>query len=94
MTEMSLLVSFPDQSETFMLGFEAGMIWQEMEGGALSIDRGFESGTPIHAGNLEVIVRMAAARGYAVEKSGDADGWVPVRLTFAGRAKPALRVVT
>lgn len=93
MSEMSLLVSFPDQSENFTHGFSAGMIWQQMENGEPVIDQGYDTGIPLHEQNLEVVMRMATAKGYAVEQKPAADGWVPIRCTFAGRAKPSLRLV-
>ena len=47
--EMKLVVSFTDQSESFVLGFEAGQLWTEMTGMAARIDRGFNDGFPVHA---------------------------------------------
>lgn len=93
-TEMGLLVAFPDQSESFVLGFEAGQIWQEIEGeGKREIDRGMGEGLPVHAKNLTVIQRIAAARNYRLETGQAVDGWVPVRLTWQGSAKPNLSIV-
>lgn len=93
--EMSLLFAFPDQSESFVLGFEAGQIWQEMDGeGRLEIDRGMEAGIPVHDANLVVIQRMAAAGNYKLETGEVKDGWVPIRLTYQGHGKPSLSVVS
>lgn len=96
-TEMSLIVSFTDQSEGFVHGFEAGMIWQQLESESMEpIDRGYETGFPIHTENLPLIVRMAKARGFKVEtKPEDVEGWTPVLLTYVGegRAKPVLGLV-
>lgn len=95
-TEMSLIVSFTDQSEAFTHGFEAGMLWQEMNDGALEIDRGYETGIPIHTVNVQVLQRMAEAKGYRLEtKAQDHSEWTAARLTFvgAGRSKPVLRIV-
>lgn len=94
--EMSMLFAFPDGSPSFVNGFEVGMIWQEIEGeGKLVIDRGIDAGFPIHAENVEVVRRMAAARGYKLEFGAEKDGWVNARLTYVGtgRTKPALHVV-
>lgn len=96
--EMSLLVSFPDQSESFVLGFEAGQIWQEIEGeGKLVIDRGFSEGLPVHTDNITVIQNMARARGYEIQtKPSGTEGWTGIRLSFVGtgRTKTRLGVVT
>lgn len=93
-TEMSLEVSFPDQSESFVLGFEAGQLWHEMDReGRPVIDRGQEEGFPIHEANLAVVQRMAAARNYRLDVGNAQDGWVPVKLTYQGHSKPALSVV-
>lgn len=92
--EMSLVFGFPDQSESFVLGFEAGQIWQQIDDiGELEINRGFGEGFPVHASNLTVIQRMAAARNYRLEIGVAADGWVPVRLIYQGGKKPILAVV-
>lgn len=93
-SEMSILVSFPDQSESFVLGFEAGQIWQEIDGeGKPEIDRGMDEGIPIHAANIEVIRRMASARNYQVQCGQEVDGWLPIKLVWQENPKPSLKVV-
>lgn len=89
-----LLFSFPDQSENFTLGFEAGMIWRQIEGdGALVVDCGFETGFPIHTANVEVVRRMATARGYDLQvREIDIEGWTAVRLAWVGTGKTAPRL--
>lgn len=73
----SLIVSFPDQSESFVLGFEAGGLWQRMRAG----DRAEISET-VHAENRDVIARMAAAEGWEVATSPTAvPGWDTIRMT-------------
>lgn len=66
-----LIVSFPDPSPTFVHGFEAGMLWQMMQSGAVAeIDRS------THAENREIIARMAVAAGWTVDVTPtDIDGW-------------------
>ena len=95
--EMGLLVSFPDQSESFALGFEAGQIWQEMDGkGKLVIDRGYDEGIPVHSDNITVIQNMARVRGYEIKTKRTGLGeWTGVQLTYVGtgKAKPRLSVV-
>ena len=94
---MSLLVGFPDGSPSFVNGFEAGAIWQQLDSGSVEpIDCGFEAGFPVHTENVEVIRRMAKARGFNVETRAECEeGWTPVRLTYVGegRTKPKLSLV-
>lgn len=91
--EMSMLFSFPDQSDSFTLGFGAGIIWQRIESGERVIDMGFEDGMPAHQDNMEVIVRMANCYGYEVEHKPPVDGWCGVRLTLKTKPTARLRVV-
>jgi len=95
--EMSLLVGFPDGSPSFVNGFEAGAIWQQLDSGSIEpIDRGFDAGFPVHTENLEVIRRMAKARGFNVETRDECEeGWTPLRLSYVGegRTKPKLSLV-
>lgn len=84
--EHDLIVSFPDQSETFTLGVEAGMFWQRLQHG----EREFS--TTAHTANLECLRRMAAACNYAMEVVGThIDGWHECRVS--GTPKPQLRIV-
>lgn len=95
--EMGMLFAFPDGSASFVNGFEAGMIWQQLDSGSVEpIDRGFDEGFPIHTDNVELVKRMAQARGFQVEVRPEcAEGWTPVLLTYVGegRAKPKLSLV-
>lgn len=95
-SEMTLLVSFPDQSESFVLGFEAGQIWQEMDGeGKFLIDRGYNEGIPIHSDNMTVIQNMARVRGYELKTKRTGLGeWTGIQLTYVGtgKAKPRLSI--
>jgi len=80
--EFRPIVSFPDQSSSFVNGFEAGMVWQRMQAGEEVIDRG----TPYHFANCEVFHRMADAAGYDIEcsdREDEASEWVEV--TFIRR---------
>jgi hypothetical protein len=92
--ESTLLVSFPDQSENFVHGFEAGMVWQRMRAGEPVID----SPLPYHFANCELFHRLAEAGGYDIECREVEDmenEWTEVtfvRLPDAPKA-PALRVV-
>jgi hypothetical protein len=82
--EMGLLVSFPDQSEVFVLGFEAGQIWERLSAG------NFEEVT-VHTVNSEVIMRMARhfRLNTHIEATG-VDGWSVASFT---RSRPVLLVV-
>jgi hypothetical protein len=81
------LVSFPDQSASFVNGFEAGMIWQQMQDGDSLIG---SHGLPYHAENVEVIKRMAEAAGYQVIDVSPVDEcWTTVIIDKLPNAKPA-----
>jgi hypothetical protein len=95
---MDLVFAFPDGSASFVNGFEAGAIWQQMDGeGALEIDCGFVGGFPVHTENVEVMRRMARARGYTIEvRPTDYSEWTALRFTWVGtdKAKPQLAIVS
>lgn len=79
MAEMNLLVSFPDQSASFVHGFEAGQIWQRLSDGETLIEDQL-----IHRINAEVIDRMALQHGcYAewrhIDGYGDTYSYVTIR---------------
>lgn len=63
----SLEISFPDQSESFCLGYEAGLIHAAMERGE-PIER------TVHTANLEMIARVAKHFDYKF----DTDYFAPV----------------
>lgn len=66
-----LLVSFPDQSPPFTYGFEAGNIWAMLTANLVS-----ELNFTTRVENREVIMRMAAARGWRIDVKLDvAEGW-------------------
>lgn len=72
-----LIVSFPDQSPSFVNGFEAGKLWERMRSGAEA-----EIEAVTHTENREVIDRMALAEGWEVErKSSEVNGWDYITLT-------------
>lgn len=90
-----LLVAFPDESPSFVHGFEAGRIWQRMK-----VNDEAEIWATTHPENREVIRRMADAEGWSVEVTPtDVEGWDRTLLTkrSAPRERPnphGLRVVT
>jgi hypothetical protein len=86
--EFRCLVPFPDASDSFVHGFEAGMIWQRMVRGEQEI--GGISEVATHSANAEVFQRMADAQGYDLHIDDSADGWMIA--TFVKR-KNRFRVV-
>jgi hypothetical protein len=78
-----LLVSFPDQSETFVLGFEAGQCWQRLEAGNAD-------DVTMHAANQEVFRRIARNYAYDVEFEPASEGWSVARFS---RGRPKLHSV-
>lgn len=90
----AMVFAFPDDSASFVNGFEAGMIWAAIERGDNPIDRGFDEGFPIHVENVEIAQRMAQSRGYRLEtRECGAEGWVAALFTMAGDGRPRLTIV-
>jgi hypothetical protein len=86
-TDYALIVSFPDQSETFVLGFEAGMIWERLQAGETEID------VNVHTLNIEVLNRMClAAKVTPKFQRTNVDGWTNLSIK-PGARKPDLRLV-
>lgn len=95
-----LIISFPDQSEPFTLGYEAGMLDERMQHGGKT-----EITMTVHVGNIEVICRLCAAYGWecddkqSIDEAGEVyDEWRVVTLRKApeatDRPRVGLRVVT
>ena len=77
-----LIVSFPDESASFVNGFEAGALWNRLTGGAEA-----EISLTTHTENREVIARMADAQGWDVEvTTSQVQGWDFTKLE---KTKPA-----
>lgn len=75
-TAFGLIVSFPDQSASFVHGFEMGQLWQRMEHGAEA-----EITATVHDENREVIVRSADALGWSAEiRTSSVFGWAEATL--------------
>lgn len=72
--EFKCLVPFPDGSESFVHGFEAGMIWQRMVLGEFKIGGLDEVAT--HGENSDVFQRMADAQGYDLSIMPAGDCWI------------------
>lgn len=75
--EFRCLVPFPDNSQSFVHGFEAGMIWQQMVDGIQEI----EPLVGLHGENIEVFRRMASAQGYDFDSEDCGGGWHTAKFT-------------
>ncbi|RYD67465.1 MAG: hypothetical protein EOP83_02835 [Verrucomicrobiaceae bacterium] len=68
-TSYGLVVSFEDQSPSFVNGFEAGMLWQQMK-----TETKIAAAT--HTQNRETLRRMAIASGFSFEaRPSEVAGW-------------------
>lgn len=76
MTTMQLLVSFEDQSPSFVHGFEAGTIWEKLRHSKV-----YSIEMTVHDENVETIRRMAVAEGWDAEFTpSEVEGWTYLRL--------------
>jgi len=81
-SEYGLLVSFEDQSASYVHGYEAGGIWQRMRSGTEA-----EIEIMVHSVNRETLRRMAVADGWSVEFTPtEFDEWVSMKMEK--QAKP------
>jgi hypothetical protein len=81
--EYGLIVSFPDESESFVLGFEAGQIWDAM-------GRGDPVEKTVHRLNEVVLLRMARAQGYDWNWTDLGDGcWAEIKAQKARLSRPS-----
>lgn len=79
-TEFHCLVPFKDTSESFVLGFEAGMVWQRMLAGDKHI--GGDDEAPTHFENMQVFQSMADTMDYEMQTIWrHGDGWMTVLFT-------------
>ena len=78
----ALVVAFPDASESFTRGFEAGGIWEAMARSDPTIIK------TVHVANEQVLNRMAHAQGYALTLADIGDGcWAEAVFTKVRPAK-------
>lgn len=78
-----LRVAFPDESPSFVYGFEAGKLWAQMLSGIVA-----EIEAVTHSENREIISRMAIAEGWDIEQEPTAiGGWDHTKL-IKQRAAP------
>lgn len=95
-TEYSPLVAFTDDSQNFTNGFEAGMVWRDLDRGLDELEGTYR------AENKEVLKRIADYYGYGVKFEGASyDGVVYDEWVFAQfikqrnteKPKPDLQVI-
>lgn len=79
--EYGLIITFTDQSPSFVNGFECGKLWQIME------SREFEIQQTIHTENIDVIKMMCGHFGYAWEMKTFDDQYTLVKLTKGSNLK-------
>jgi hypothetical protein len=85
--EYGLLVSFPDQSATFVLGFEAGQLWEVLKSGSGEMAYSLT----MHTANEEVFTRIARHYGCTAEFKRLEGGWS--EATLVRSSKPRLQLV-
>lgn len=86
--EYGILVSFEDQSGSYVHGFEAGQIWESMT----RIDPVIEK--TVHTTNKETIHRMAHAEGYDIKWTDHDETWSFVVLTKSQKSKESADLVS
>lgn len=87
--EYGILVSFEDQSGSYVHGFEAGQIWEAMTRCDPLIEK------TVHTANKETIKRMAHAEGYDVLWTmSDIPEWSFVKLTKSQKSKGSADLVS
>ncbi len=69
----NLLISFPDQSESFTYGVEYGRILARIENGEECITN---NNFPVRIENLELLKQTCKLYGYIVTCSEGPNGWV------------------
>ncbi|TSD89160.1 DUF550 domain-containing protein [Mycobacterium sp. KBS0706] len=83
LADFGLLVSFPDQSPSFVHGFEAGMIWMDLRDSADPFD------LTMHSANRVLATRIASHHGWNVTfRATEFEEWTTA--SFARGSRPAL----
>lgn len=86
-SDYGLLVSFPDQSESYVLGFEAGCLWEVLKAGHGDMIYS----VTMHTANEEAFTRIGRHYSCTAEFKKLAEGWS--EATLRRNTKPRLRVV-
>lgn len=80
--QYGLIVSFPDQSDSFVHGYEAGMLATDMRRGDVA-----EIERTVHSANREVITRLCMAEGWSVRFTPtDYSEWDEVLMVKSSQA--------
>ena len=80
-SDYNLIVRFEDQTSSFTNGYEAGMIWQQMQD-AKDVDM------TVHSDNMIVLTDMAMATGYEIEfEATEYDEWLYCKATKTEKRK-------
>jgi hypothetical protein len=84
-----LLVKFPDQSPSFVHGYEAGQISEKLRD-----LRAMAVATVVHTANREVLASIAEMRGWSVDfEDTEYEEWSKAEFVLKIDGKPKLTVV-
>ncbi len=84
------VLAFPDQSESFVLGWEAAPYWARLRNGETLVKT--DDGFPVHRANDELFRRMADACEYEYAATPIDDCWMNIRFRKMER-KPRFSIV-
>lgn len=71
-----LLMPFDSDDPEFTRGFEAGQLWEKLS------QRPDEHSVTLHSVNMEMAIRTAKAKGYAVEFQQADNTWIEAKFTY------------
>lgn len=71
--EYGLVLAFDTDDQEFTRGFESGQLWERIE-------RDGRAEQLIHAGNAEMVMRIAEAKRLTFSAEDLSDGWLRVTL--------------
>ena len=69
----ALVLPYDTDNPEFVRGFEAGVLWQQM-------DSNHHLQVSIHASNAEMVMRMAEAKGFSFRAEPVDEMWMHVEL--------------
>ena len=81
-----IILEFPDQSENFSMGFEAGIVWQLMNDQIASFEKG------VHEVNRELFDRMATLHGYSITQMSNWENFVQLLFTRTGPKSDTFKI--
>lgn len=71
-----LLMPFDTDDPQFVRGFEAGQLWERLS------QRPDEHSVTLHSTNMQMAIRTASAKGYAVEFQQEDNTWIEARFVY------------